>query len=212
MTIEFASKCWGQDFYQFISGAFERKLDSLNYPFDKKTLYINNNVPEEVKFSCDTVKVMEEQAETLDFFELTDEDFKRNGHSGYVYSIAELTAIRMATCDYLVYLQGDSLLTLNNDFVIHAIEVLETNKTISVVSPYSEVNTYGDVDWECSDQCFVIRVKEFQKKIYNEDEPEQDNYPKYAGRSFEYMVGQMLKRTGQGRLILFDSYISHPVY
>ena len=154
-----------------------------------------------------TYKVSDLATEVLNHFNLDEGSFTENGHNGYHYSIAELTAIYKCKTKYLCYIQGDCV--TEGDWVKPAIDILEKEKGISVVSPYSEVNTYGELDMMFSDQAFVIRADEFKKPIYNFTSPELDNYPEYGGDSFEKMVGRYLHNSGQRRLILYEFYTHH---
>jgi len=211
-SVAFATKCWAGDFHKFLAGEFDRKADSCQYPFDEKWLMLNNEVPEGAfkDFKGKTIDVLKEQAETLEFFDLTESDFKTDKGNGYWYSIAELTAIRLAEgFDYLCWVQSDCIIEPASDWITRGIEILEENPLISIISPGSKVNTYGEIDAECSDQAFLIRVPEFRKRIYNYTEPNQDNYPSYGGQSFEYKVGQYLKNTGQRRMILYEHNLEH---
>lgn len=209
----FATKCYEKDYHKFLSGAFERKLESCCYPFTDQWLMLNNGVPDDVEFTPKTVNVLEHQADALDFFDLTRDDFKASQGNGYWYSIAELVTIYLAEeFDYLCWVQGDCLISPSKDWISEGIQILESDQSISIVSPGSEVNTYGEIDQECSDQAFLIRVSEFRKPIYSWIEPEQPNYPSYGGESFEFKVGQYLKNNGKGRRILFESNLLHPQY
>jgi hypothetical protein len=205
--LTYATKCWGGDYEKFLSGAFDRK--ALGEFYDKY-LIINNGVPDNVKFPMKTYKVSESATEVLNHFDLDEGSFTENGHNGYNYSIAELTAIYKCNTKYLCWVQGDCV--TEGDWVKRATDILEKEKQISVVSPYSEVNTYGELDMMFSDQAFVIRADEFNKKIYNFTTPELDNYPDYGGNSFEKMVGRYLHNTGQRRLILYENYTHHEAY
>ena len=205
--ITFATKCWGGDYEKFLSGAFDRKVIG---EFTDKYLIINNKVPDNVKFPMKTYKVSELSTEALKYFDLDEGSFTEDGHNGYKYSIAELVAIYKCKTKYLCWVQGDSV--TEGNWVLPAIDILEKEKQISVVSPYSEVNTYGELDMMFSDQAFVIRADEFKKPIYNFTSPDLDNYPKYGGNSFEKMVGRYLHNSGQRRLVLYEFYTHHEAY
>lgn len=198
----FCSKTYFGDYHKFLSGAFDRKVPP--YPFDDKILMLNNGVPEGVKFPCKTLDVIPLIDQVLDFYNLKHADIAK----GFWYSIAELTAIYYAKdYDYLCWVQGDSL--TEGDWITPGIKILEEDKTVSAISPYSECNTWGD-DWHFSDQSFLIRVKEFRNPIYEvSDVPD---YPEYAGETFEKMCGNYLKKNHLTRKILHDFYQHHPAY
>jgi len=209
LDVTFATKCYEKDWTKFLSGAFERKLP--NYPFKDCILYLNNGVPLNVDFKCNTSDVIPKIDEVLEFFKLNDLDFK----GGLFYSIAELTAIYECKTKYLCWVQGDTILTTDNNFVKQSIKILESEEDVSVVSPLSSVNTWHDdnkKDHFFSDQCFIVRTEEFKKSIYNHDTPILNEYPSYAGVTFERLVGRYLHNTGKFRQILEDSWCEHPAY
>jgi len=216
-TIVFSSKCWQGDYHHFLSGAFERKYKGCQYPFNEKWLMVNN-ITDDVKvedlehLADRVVDVGGFSEEVLKFFNLKKEDFK----GGYYYSIAELTAIYLAKdFDYLCWIQGDCTINPPGDWITEGIEVLEKNKDISVVSPFSENNTWHDenyLDHFFSDQGYLIRVNEFRKRIYNYQKPFLEQYPDHGGISFERMCGRYLFNTGKFRRILIDFNLNHPTY
>lgn len=44
-----------------------------------------------------------------------------------------------------------------------------------------------------SDQCYLIRTREFQSKIYNEHNQSSERYPKYGGELFEKRVDSYMR-------------------
>jgi len=203
-SVTFATKTWKEDYTLFLADEFEKKFSF--YDFDEKYLMINNGVPDGAKFPAKTHKVQDTMTEVLKYFDLDDGSFTENGNNGLWYSIAELTAIYFCKTKYFCYVQGDCTA---DDFVTRGLGILEKEKQISVVSPYSEVNTYGEMDMMFSDQAFLVRTDEFKKKIYNFTSPDLDNYPEYGGNSFEKMVGRYLHNSGQRRFILYENYVHH---
>lgn len=194
MTVTFATKCWGGDYYKFLLGAYERKLEALEYIFDEDYLVVNNGVPEDTSFQFDTVMV---------------------GKSLYNhYASGEIKALQAASTDYLCFVQGDCL-TSGGNWIDTGIEVLQSEPEVLIVSPASEVNTWHDhngYDHYCSDQAFVVRVADFMNpEVYQVPGVDPD-YPDYGGNSFEAMVGRYLKYTGKKRKILTDFYVHHPAY
>lgn len=206
--ILFATKCWGADWDKFLAGALERKTDAIGYPFTERWLLVNNGVPE-ADFKADRViRVDQHDEETLEHFNLKYGDFD----GGYNYSIAELVCLYLADgFDYLCWVQGDCL-PERGDWVTKGIEILENDYNISVISPGSEVNTWGEIDQFFSDQSFLVRVKEFRKQIYNYDEPELPQYPPHGGQSFERRAARYLRNNGKGRRVLYDFTYIHPAW
>ncbi len=217
MTVAFATKTWGGDFQEFLKGAFEKKLASAPYPFDKTFLFLNNGIPAQAiddlfGHAQSTVIVKDVAQGVMDHFKVTEEMFK----GGYHYSIAELTAILYAVpCDYLCYIQGDCLGD-GSDWVTEGIQILEDNPSVAVVSPGSDCNTWHDPikkrDYFFSDQAFLIRVGEFNQPIYKFIEPDLPEYPSHGGDSFERLVGRYLHRRRRYRQIVEESWITHPAY
>jgi hypothetical protein len=213
MKVLFATKCWGGDYTKFLSGTFKRKIP--RYPFTECWLFLNNAVPSKAfrGFSADKIIEVDDYAErTLNFFKLDKKDF--NG--GYVYSIAELVCLYLAkSFDYLCWIQGDCLMEDSVGFVGKSIKVLEKKPHISIVSPRSEVNTWHNdlgLDQFCSDQGFVVRIKEFRQPIYNYKMPTLNQYPSHGGNSFERLVGRYLRNNNKFRRILNEYYLFHPAY
>ena len=194
MDITFATKTYFGDWQKFLSGAFVRKIP--DYPFDDCILYLNNGVPQDVEFPCKTSDVISKIDEVLEFFKLKDLDFK----GGFWYSIAELTAIYECQTKYLCWVQSDCL--TEGDWIKP--ELL--NDKVVAISPYSEVNTWGD-DWHFSDQSFLIEVDKFRKPIY--EACHLPDYPSYAGEFFEKMVGNYMKKNNLKRKIINEAYCHH---
>ncbi len=212
MKVLFTTKTWKEDYTKFLSGAFKRKV--LNYSFSERWLMLNNEVPKEVEFNQPyrVIEVAKHAKQTLEFFNLTKEDFK----GGYWYSIAELVCLYLAKdFDYLVWVQGDCLMEDSKGFVEKAIKILENKPHISVVSPTSEVNTWHNdlnLDQFFSDQCFVVRVKEFRQPIYNYNTPKLNQFPSHGGNSFERLAARYLHNNSKFRRILNEYHLFHPAY
>ena len=207
----FATKTWKGDYFHFLQSAFEDKWKDCKYDFDDKWLMINNGVPKDTLKGIEVAPLVDE---VLDFFKLKRDDFKDNGYDGFYYSIAELTAIYLAKdFDYLCWIQGDCRLSKPYDWVTPGIESLK-KEDISVVAPFSEVNTWHDkdgLDHFFSDQAFLIKVDEFRKPIYG-IKGYMKEYPIYGGNYFEMMVGKYLHKENKYRKIITEAYYDHEVY
>lgn len=216
-TVCFATKCYEKD-WRKMTYDFKNKMKSCHYPFDSSLLVINNVRDEDVVknalsgVSEHLISVKSVLNDVLSSFNLEMSDFiePTTGQDGFLYAIGELCAVYCTSkYDYLCFVQGDCIIYPASDWVTEAVEILENNPNISVVSPYSEVNTWGDLDQYMSDQAFVVRVSEFNQPIYNFKEVSNPDYPDYGGRSFEYMVGQYLVEAKKWRRILKTSYVIH---
>lgn len=223
MKVLFATKTWQGDWQKMLAGAFDRKVASCQYPFDQAILYVNNGVPSDIYSSDLPVENVEHWKNwMLDFFHLSEEDFK----GGYYYSNCELTSIFLAgynlneptNFDYICYLQGDCLIDPQYDWITPGIQILENRPQISVVSPASAVNTWHDengLDHYFSDQAWLVRVSEFRNPEvyqYSLKVPHDPDYPDYGGNNFEHMVGCYLKATGKYRKIIEEAYLVHPTH
>ena len=213
MRTIFATKTWKGDYTKFLSGAFKRKVPK--YGFVQKWLFLNNEVPKNSFNNFKEGKVFEVSKyaqKALEFFNLKKKDFR----GGYKYSIAELVCLYLAKgFDYLVWVQGDCLIEETRGFVEKAIRILQDKEYVSAVSPNSEVNTWHKetgLDQFFSDQCFVVRIKEFRGQIYNYKQPKLNEFPKHGGDSFERLVARYFRNNNKFRRILNEYYLYHKAY
>jgi hypothetical protein len=239
--ISFVTQCFEGDWRRLIlEGGVESKLNKINFNFHKKILIITNvndrnlvessiktlidrGVVDDYYFTEDSSK------EVLDYFEITEESFK----GGYWYSISPLTALYKCDDDYMLYLTGDSTIESKDvDWISDGISMLEINENVKVVNPiwnYSyeaglqqemELNNElinSNENWYYgrgfSDQCFLINIKTFKNKIYNESHEISDKYyPKYAGESFEKRVSSFLLNNNYYRISNKKISYLHPNY
>lgn len=219
-SITFETKCWEADWRILLSTDYlKRQIDNCNYDFAEKVLFINNvdNV-EAVKAAAeiavsnrviDRFYVVEDYAEeALLYFNIAPDSFM----GGYYYSIAELVSIYLCKTDYLFHFSSDTRLARRDksDFIKESINLLESCADIAVVNPvwnYQFTEAYREafeergnflISYGFSDQCYLIRTKEFQKQIYNEHNPLSERYPKYGGELFEKRVDAYMRN--QNRL------------
>jgi|YelNatPaOPRAMG01_1025707.scaffolds.fasta_scaffold22364_3 hypothetical protein len=207
-SVTFSTSCWEQDWDILLKTNFlKNKIERNNYAFTKKVLIINN-VKDRAKVEkyariaveCDVLTdyfFVEDYIEAaLKSFELTKEALGR----GYYYSNHELTSIYLCSTDYLLFYTGDTWLDKTVPWVAPAIDEFEKNSVYKVANPVwnymfshaKSVNTseVGDfwVGYGFSDQCFLVRTKEFKAPIYNETNPASAQYPLYGGETFEKRV------------------------
>jgi len=220
-TVTFETKCYERDWEILVKqGALKRKIEDLNYNFKKRTLFINNvNDIDLVKKEVDKLVsqniidnyyVVEEYADlVLDKLNITKESFK----GGYYYSISELVSIYLCDTDYLLHFSSDSAIEPENvNWIDKAINVMESNPIIIVANPvwnfkYDEAEHVSlsdslaeykeDDDWYYgygfSDQCYLIKISNFNKPIYNEYHPRSARYPHYGGELFEKRVDSYMR-------------------
>jgi hypothetical protein len=213
-TVILETKCWEHDWRRILESEWLRLLAERNaYPFSEKILMINNVKKPSVVSKCAerairqgwiTKYVIVEQhaAEALDFFSISRESLG----IGYPYSIAELVGIFLCRSDFLLHYAGDSMPATSSDWVSRAVRLMSQDPRIKVCSlnpgaDYGEAmknSTEQTEDFyiaECgfSDQCYLIRAKDFRGRIYNESHPASARYPKYGGELFEKRVDSWLR-------------------
>lgn len=212
----FSTKTWQGDYQKILAGGYNRKYQHCNFPFIQKWLFLNNitdPVPDEAwtdRTDADLVlKTPELASEVLTAYNLTEDSF--NG--GYWYSIQELTELMLAASmgiEYLVHYSSDAL-NRNESWIEDGIARLQQDPSIKVVSPKSEVNTWGEVDQFFSDQCYLIRPSDFYGQDFTiaGDIPE---YPQHGGDSFEKKMAKIMRQNGWKRAILQDKWYDHEAW
>jgi hypothetical protein len=208
----FTTKTYHNDFGPMANGGFSRKWQKCDYPFAEKWILINNVQDEDkvaslFKGGLDerAIKSSEYYQQALDFFGLTIADFK----GGYYYSICELIELYLAKdFDYIVHFAGDCELDADGNWINPAIESLDGK--IVTASPHCQGARMVDLDQFFSDQCYLIPVKKFRRKIYNLKEPVLPQYPPKGGDDFEHLVARYLHKFGKYRKVLGDfTYVHH---
>lgn len=215
MSVTFATKCWGGDYQKFLSGAYERKLESLEYIFDREILILNNTEnPDRVR------KALEESATEEVYYALDLAHVFGGLEYSQPYALGEMVAMWVpgadpeTATDYVCYVQGD-VLTAGGDWVTPGIEILESEPDVLVVSPSSEVNTWHDregYDQYMSDWAFVARTRDFRDFSTYRVPGNDPDYPLYAPNSFEALVGRYLKASGKKRKVLPEFTSLHPTW
>ena len=231
MPVTLATNCWEKDWkYLLLDGYLERMISNCDYHFAHRLLCIGNvrNLDKVRKAAdkkirngvIDNYIVTEPLSnEVLSFFEIEKESF----HGGYGYSIAPLTSIYTCPTDLLLYFTGDSHLTKdNNQWVRRASEMMASSPDYFVANPHDdyELSTHRCIS-ECdshftsfwfSDQCFLVRTADFKRPIYNEKHPTSEEYPKYAGDSFEKRVDSFMRNHNLLRATYKDAVYVHENY
>ena len=226
--ITFETKCYEKDWKILLkTNRLEKMIEFNQYPFKEKILYINNvNDVNEVKRSADKLVergvlssyvVVEEFAKkALDHFQINIDSFK----GGYYYSISELVSIYLCKTNYLLHFSSDSILEKPFNWIDTSIVKLNDDERIKVANPtwnwnYLEAKQESFKEEELfylghgfSDQCYLIRTKDFNKPIYNEKHPFSERYPNYGGELFEKRVDAWMRNNNFYRITYkYGSYI-----
>lgn len=228
--ITFETKVWEKDWEYILKGDYlEKMISNCNAQFSHKQLIVNNVCNrKKIEKQCailkqkgiiDTYYFVEDYSkEVLNFFNIDINSF--NG--GYVYSIAELVGIYLCKTKFLLHFSGDSYLEKNDkDWITIAMQEMNENDTFFVANPVWN-KRFNEAKREAiteiydfyigegfSDQCYLIRTKDFQKQIYNEIHPELGKYPKYGGELFEKRVDAYMIKHNKRRITFKKlSYIS----
>lgn len=197
----------------------QKMIERNLHGFKERILHINNvSDPKLVAFFAEKLVargiltsytvVAECEQQTLDFFGLRKEDFQ----GGYYYSIAELTAIHHCKTEYLLHYASDCMLATPVRWIEPAIEAMKQYPNAKVANPVWNMY-YNDARSESfaenrdfyfghgfSDQCYLIRTKDFKDKIYNETHAASRRYPAYGGELFEKRVDAWMRNHSYYRL------------
>ena len=219
-SITFETKCWEKDWkYLLKTNVIKKNIDRNNYPFEKKVLMINNvsNYTAVTRAADKLISsgiltdyfLIDDYAEkTLKFFNLTKEELGK----GYYYSISELVSIFLCTTKYLLHYSSDSKLKTQSNWINCAIKKLNNDDRIKVANPtwngkYEEAHSESiDENNEFykgfgfSDQCYLIKTKDFRKCIYNEYNNFSERYPSYGGDLFEKRVDAWMRNNNYYRI------------
>lgn len=224
--LTYQTNVWEGDYRVILNGSYLEKIISrCDSDFVSKEIIVNNvDNREEVEnllkkkivsrtidryyFVEDYIKIV------LDHFKLTKEDFK----GAYYVSSSELVGIYLCKSEYLLYFKGDSHLYKGSSGWIHqGLKLLSTNREFLVANPTwnnrkkeaqqeadAEIDNFY-ISYGFSDQCFLTKVKDLQRPIYNTIHPDAERYP--WGNSFEAMLYSHMKYNGLRRLThKYDNY------
>ena len=218
-TVTLETKCWEHDWKHILDGEWLRLLAERNaFPFSEKILMINNVKKTSVVskhaeraiergWITQYVIVEDHAAEALDFFSISRESLG----VGYRYSIAELVGILLCRSDFLLHYAGDCMPAAASDWVSRGVRLMSTNPHVKVCNlhpgeyPGGEKSELADqtedfcISSGFSDQCYLVRIEEFRRRIYNESHPASARYPKYGGELFEKRVDSWMQNHGHLR-------------
>ncbi len=219
--VTFETKVYENDWRIVLrKGYLEKMIKRCNYDFKEVNLIVNN-VQDKVKVGkvAEILKrqniiteyyfVDDYESQVLNYFDLTKASFK----GGYYYSISELTGIYVCSTPYLLHFSSDSFLEDNSEnWIDPAIALMNNESNFIVANPvwnYNFNEAFGEVIGDqndfyigsgFSDQCYLIPVKVFREKIYNEYNEESERYPKYGGELFEKRIDSFMKNNNKLRL------------
>jgi hypothetical protein len=225
----FITNCWENDWDIMLKTNFlKNKILRNDWEFTNKTLLINNvkdrqEVEGYAKKMVDAgvltnyFFVEDHIDEALERFQLSKEALGR----GYYYSNHELVGVYLCDTDYLLYYTGDTWLDQKTPWIAPAITAMEKNTNYKVANPIwnrkdeeakkeatSEIENFY-VGFGFSDQCFLVKTKDFKAPIYNETNPLSERYPKYGGETFEKRVDSWMRNHNFLRLTFKHGYYLH---
>ena len=206
---------------------FQDKLLIINNVEDQSLVknHAQKKVDEKVLTKFFIAKDFEEKI--LKFFELKREDFKAfddreeflvSDDWVYYNALAPLSAIYHTKTDYLLYTTGDAFLEKPVSWIEYAIELMEKSNKFLVANltwnnnfleakkeSYKKKKKFYVSNDGFSDQMFLIKVKNFQKPIYNFSFDGDKKFPR--GEVFEKRVYSYMKTFDFDRLTYrFGSY------
>lgn len=220
-SVTFATNCWEKDWDILLKTNFlEKKIIRNSYPFTKRILLINTDdidkkITNYAKKRVDEgilteyYYVKDYAKEALNFLDVSKNDLGK----GYYYSISELVGIYLCNTEYFLYFMGDCWLDHELNWINACVNEMEKNDNNMVATLIMNKN-YDLARTECifenedffidirfSDQCFLIKTKNFKLPIYNEYTPYSEHYPKYGGESFEKRIYSWMRNHNYYRLV-----------
>jgi hypothetical protein len=226
-SITFETKAWEGDWRLILNtGRLKKIIEACRYSFNERILYINN-VDDRDRVKKAAVKYLENGILTsvvfvddivpkaLEYFKMDKDSFK----GGYYYSVQELAGIYNCRTKYLLHMTGDSIITSKESWIAESMERMETDSSIFAANPNGDMQDVKQnlVEEEkdfykgfgFSDQCYLIRVEDFRKPIYNEDHEASNRYPDYGGELFEKKVDSYMHNHGLYRLTSKKAVYKH---
>ena len=215
-SVTFETKCYEKDWEILLkTGRLEAMISKNCFEFAERILYINNvSDPDKVRMYADRltergiisehVLVDDHADEALAFFGLDRDSFK----GGYYYSIQELVGIYLCRTEYLLHFSSDSILDGSFSWIEKGISALEDDQRIRTVNcvwnrKHDEArdNAVEETDdfWigpGFSDQCYLIRTRDFKARIYGDSHPASERFPRYGGELFEKRVDAWAQNSG----------------
>lgn len=242
-SVTFATCVWEKDWRHVLLCPDYLRVKQISnhaFPFSEKLLVINNvKNREEVQSAAETKKqegtltnyVFSEDlaSKCLSFFDLSRSDFRvgsdASNYAGvdsdwiYYNALGPLTALYLATSEYLLYLTGDVRLDKKIDWIGKTIRQMEKSPRCKVANlvwneHYDEARkesyrrgwNFFIAKQGFSDQMFLVKVSDFRAPIYGEIRSDSHHFPR--GDVWEKRAFSAMKNRGWERLIFVKgSYI-----
>lgn len=228
-SVTFSTSCWERDWEILLGTKFlHNKIERNDYDFAKRVLLINNvndrdKVEKSAKESIDK-DIITDYFFVEDYINKALEQFQLSKcelGKGYYFSNHELVSVYLCDTDYLLYFTGDTWLDKRVGWVEPAIVEMEKNENYKVANPVwnrrydeakkeaiSEIEDFY-VGFGFSDQCFLVKTRDFKAPIYSESNPLSERYPKYGGETFEKRVDSWMRNHNYLRLTYRHGYYLH---
>lgn len=228
-SVALQTNCWHRDWRKALTS---RRLHALvercNYPFAERTLLINR-LPRYDRalvladgligqgVLTDAV-IVEQHADAA----LATLGVSRDELGGsYGYSIAEMVGLATTRCDYVLYFMSDCMPDMVSDWIPKALDLLQSSPGIAVANllwdgKTAEARAEAEretpdffIGYGFSDQCYLVRTREFRAPIYGHWHPASERYPVYAPAAFERRVDSWMRTEGRLRATYKHASYSH---
>lgn len=236
-NVTIATSIWEKTYPYMLGpkGMFARNITALGQRFDHYLVAVNNGVPPDV-LRQDLIPDGAEYINSEPLARQAASLYDIKGiNKGFWYSAGPLAAIVKCPTEWLLYIADDvELVRSSPGWIDRAIfQVCNVHPGIMATSPMwhkpemallsehpdNHLNFPwdfpGDADWMYtrgfSDHCFLIRVSDFRKMIYNEKNPASDRrYP--APGAFEKRIGAYMANHGLWRQVCLSAQWQHESY
>jgi len=217
--VTFETKCYERDWRRLLQTNRLQQMAGRNeFAFAEKVLIINNvkDWREVARHAGSAIEkgwltkyyiAEDHAAEALNFFDLSREAFGK----GYVYSIAELVSIYLCRTEFLLHFAGDCIPEKPHAWIPQALRTFDEDKSVKVANllwngDFAEAKSESSEEtadffkgFGFSDQCYLVRVADFRKPIYNHTHPVSARYPEYGGELFEKRADAWMRCHGHLR-------------
>jgi hypothetical protein len=233
-TITFETQCYENDWdYLLRTKHLNKMIKNCNIDFNFKQVIINNihsgsrnaleyyakrKVDEHI---IDAYYFVDDYLEeSLRFFDLK---FESIGSGSYLFAC--IVGLYLSKSEYLLHFTTDAFMPWKNksNWIAESCKIFDEKSNIVVANPtwnfqYSEAkkeaneNMIGNfyLGYGFSDQCYLVRTRDFREKILNFTHPASECYPKYGGKSFEKRIDSYMRVNKKQRITsMKESYIHY---